>query len=296
MGNLRDKMDGDLKMRGRSDNTRKTYLVCAASFAKHYRRSPAAMGKREVRDFLLYLVEKRKVSPSTYNVYAASLRFLYACTLERPQVVAWVGHMKVRHHFPAILSKDEVERLLAQLGTLRMQAIILAAYGAGLRISEACRLRVEDIDSQRMVIHVKRGKGERDRYTLLPQRLLETLRAYWRAEHPSGPELFPGRNPGAVVARETVNKALKRAAQQAKIKKRVTPHSLRHAFATHLLEDGADIRTLQVLLGHMSIRTTVRYAQVSPTVLRRTTSPADRLRKTAPPKSRQTAARRTRAA
>jgi integrase/recombinase XerD len=295
MGKLREKMDGDLKMHGRSDNTRQTYLACAASFTKHYRRSPAAMGKPEVRDFLLHLIEKRRVKPSTYNVYAASLRFLYACTLERPQEVAWIGHMKVRHHLPEILSKEEVERLLAELGSLRLRAIILAAYGAGLRISEACGLRVEDIDSQRMVIHVKSGKGDRDRYTLLPQRLLETLRAYWRAERPKGPELFPGRKPGVVVARETVNKALKRAAQQAKIKKRVTPHGLRHAFATHLLEDGADIRTLQVLLGHMSIRTTVRYAQVSPKLIRRTTSPADRLRKTAPPKSRQTAARRSRA-
>lgn len=287
MGKLRDKMDGDLKMHGRSDTTRRTYLACVASFAKHHGRSPAAMGKHEVRDFLLHLVEKRKVKASTYNVYAAALRFLYACTLEQPQVVAWVGYMKVRHHVPEILSKEEVERLLIELGTLQIRAIILAAYGAGLRISEACRLRVPDIDSQRMVLHVKSGKGDRDRYTVLPQCLLETLRAYWRAERPSGPELFPGRRPGTVVARQTVGKALKLAAERAKIKKRVTPHSLRHAFATHLFEDGADIRTLQVLLGHMSIRTTVRYAQVSPTVIRRTTSPADRLPKTALPKSRR---------
>lgn len=283
MGKLRDKMEGDLKLRGLSENTRKTYLRCAAKFAGHYGKSPFRMGRVEVRDFLLELVEKRKLQPSTYNVYAASLRFLYACTLERPEEVAWVGHMKVRHHLPAILSQDEVERILRELGSLGMQAIILAAYGAGLRVSEVCRLRVEDIDSKRMLIHVKSGKGDRDRYTLLPKRLLAVLRDYWRAERPRGPELFPGRKPGTVLTRAAVSKALQNATERAKITKHVTPHALRHAFATHLLEAGTDLRTLQVLLGHKSIRTTVRYTQVSAAQIRRMTSPADRLRKTTSP-------------
>jgi site-specific recombinase XerD len=290
MGKLRDKMDGDLKLKGLSANTRKTYLTCAASFVKHHGKPPAAMGRNEVRDFLLHLIEERKVKPSTYNVYAASLRFLYGCTLERPEEIAWIGHMKVRHHVPAILSLEEVERLLGELRSLRLQSIVLAAYGSGLRISEACKLRVEDIDSQRMVIHVRNGKGERDRHTMLSERLLTVLRAYWKQERPPGPELFPGRKPGAVQTRESVNKALKGATKRAKIKKRVTPHSLRHAFATHLLEAGTDLRTLQVLLGHASIRTTVRYAQVSPALIRKTKSPADRLRKTTP--SRQASRRR----
>ena len=282
MGQLRKKKEGDLKLSGRSENTRKTYLTCAAAFVKHYGKPPASMGRVEIRDFLLHLVEERKVRPSTYNVYAASLKFLYSCTLERPEEVAWIGHMKVRQHLPAILSVEEIERLLAALGSLKMQAIVMAAYGAGLRISEACKLRVEDIDSRRMVIHVRNGKGDKDRHTMLPQRLLEVLRAYWKQERPPGPQLFPGQRPGKVLHRETVNKALKLATECAKIKKRVTPHSLRHAFATHLLESGTDLRTLQVLLGHASIRTTVRYAQVSPAVIRRTRSPADRLRKTVP--------------
>lgn len=282
MGKLRDKMEGDLKLRGLSVNTRKTYLNCAAAFVKHCGKTPSAMGRGEVRDFLLHLIEERKVKPSTYNVYAASLRFLYACTLGRPEEVAWVGHMKVRHHLPAILSIEEVERLLAELGSLKLTAIVMAAYGAGLRVSEVCRLCVQDIDSQRMVIHVRNGKGDRDRHTMLPKRLLEVLRAYWKQARPAGPELFPGRAPGSVLSRAAVNKALKLATERAKIKKRVTPHSLRHAFATHLLEAGTDLRTLQVLLGHASIRTTVRYAQVSPAMIRRTKSPADRLRKTAP--------------
>lgn len=282
MGKLREKMEADLKLKGLSQNTCKTYVFCAASFVRHYGKSPAEMGRVEVRDYLLHLLEERKVKPATYNVYAASLRFLYGCTLERPEEVAWIGHMKVKQRLPAILSIEEVECLLAELRSQKLQAIVMAAYGSGLRISEACKLRVEDIDSQRMVIHIRHGKGDCDRHTLLPKRLLELLRAYWKETRPPGPELFPGRNPGTVLSRNAVNKALKEATARAGIKKRVTPHALRHAFATHLLEAGTDLRTLQVLLGHASIRTTVRYAQVSPAVLRRTKSPADRLRKAAP--------------
>ena len=256
MGKLKDKMDGDLKLRGLCENTRATYLRCAEAFVKHYMKPPAALGKTEVRDYLLLGVEERKWAPSTYNVHAAALRFLYSYTLERPEEVAWIGQMRVTHRLPAILSSEEIERLLAALGSLRMQAIVMTAYGAGLRVSEVLSLRVEDIDSRRMVIHVQHGKGDRDRYTMLPERLLETLRAYWREKRPPGPELFAGRKPGTLLQRATVNIALKQAALRAGIKKRVRPHSLRHAFATHLLEAGTDLRTLQVLLGHASITTT----------------------------------------
>ena len=281
MGKLKEKMAGDLKLRGLNENTRVTYLRCAEAFVKHTRKPPAQMGRSEVRDYLLKMLEDRKWAPSTYNVHAAALRFLYSYTLERPEEVAWIGLMKVQYHPPAILSAEELARLLEAFGTLKMQAIIMAAYGAGLRVSEVLRLRVEDIDSQRMVIHVCRGKGDRDRYTMLPQRLLELLRMYWKERRPPGPELFPGSKSAPMLKRATVNKALKQAAAAAKIEKRVTPHSLGHAFATHLLEGGTDLRTLQVLLGHRSIRTTTRYAQVSPAMIRKTTSPADRLRKTA---------------
>jgi integrase/recombinase XerD len=283
MGRLRDKMVGDLRLRGLSDNTRETYLHCVTVFARHHGRSPTLLGREQVRDFLLHLVEHRKVKASTYNVYAAALKFLYGHTLERPEEVAWIGRMRVRQPLPSILSADEVERLLGELGSLKLQSIVMAAYGAGLRVSEACKLCVEDIDSQRMVMVVRKGKGDKGRHTLLPRRLLTLLRAYWKEERPTGPELFPGPKPGSVVCRETVGKALKLAAERAKIKKRVTPHCLRHAFATHLLESGTDLRTLQVLLGHASIRTTVRYAQVSPKVIRQTKSPADQLRKTTQP-------------
>ncbi len=296
MGQLKERMNEDLKLRGRSDNTRATYLRCAATFVRHYRRSPMEMGREQVRDFLLHLVEDLKRSPSTYNVYAASLKFLYTYTLGRPEEVAWVGQMRVPRRLPAILSAEEIERLLAALGSLRMQAIAMAAYGAGLRVSEALHLRFGDIDSQRMVIHVQHGKGDRDRYTMLPERLLSTLRAYYKEQRPPGPKLFPGPRPGTVLSREAVGKALKRAAAKAKIAKRVHAHCLRHAFATHLLEAGTDLRTLQVLLGHASIRTTVRYAQVSPVMIRRTTSPIDQLDKTPSPRVAKAKAPRRRRA
>lgn len=294
MGKLKERMAGDLELRGLSENTRETYLRCAEAFAKHYMKSPTQMGRTEVRDYLLKMLEERKWKPSTYNVHAAALRFLYSFTLERPEEVAWVGQMKVRHHPPVILSVQEVERLLDALGSLRMQSIVMTAYGCGLRVSEVVQLRVEDIDSDRMVIHVCRGKGDRDRYTMLPKRLLELLRAYWKQERLPGPDLFPGRKPGTVLRRKTVNLAMKEAAATAKLKKRISPHSLRHAFATHLLETGTDLRTLQVLLGHKSIRTTAKYAQVSPAMIRKTKSPADRLRKPKSPTKprRKTAVRK----
>jgi site-specific recombinase XerD len=287
MGKLRDKMEEDLELKGVSPATRRTYLYCAAAFVRHHGKSPQQMGREQVRDYLLHLLEERKVKPSTYNVYAAALRFLYGCTLDRPEQTAWVGHMKVKQRLPAILSAQEVERLLGELPSLKLQAMVMAAYGSGLRISEVCNLCVEDIDSHRMVIHVRNGKGDRDRYTMLPQRLLELLRAYWRDTRPPGPELFPGRRQGTVLSRNAVNKALKKATERARINKRVGPHALRHAFATHLLEAGTDLRTLQVLLGHVSIRTTVRYLQVSPAMIRRTKSPADRLRKATPKTTQQ---------
>ena len=296
MGKLKEKMAGDLKLRGLSERTQKEYLRCAAAYVRHYMKPPAQMGRAELRDYLLTKLEKDRWKPSTYNVHAAALKFLYAHTLERPEEVAWIGWMKVPYHPPPILSGEEVERLLAALDSVRMQCIVLTAYGAGLRVSEVLELRVEDIDSTRMVIHVCHGKGDRDRYTMLPQRLLDSLREYWKQERPKGPQVFPGEKQGQTLCRNTVNKAVKQAAAKARIRKRVTPHSLRHAFATHLLEADTDLRTLQVLLGHRSIRTTARYAQVSPALIRKTKSPADRLRKTTPAKPAQQQRRRRRAA
>jgi len=279
MTTLRKKMMEDLRLRGRAASTCESYVSRCAAFARHFGRSPAEMGKQEVREFLLGLLEDRKLKPATYNVYAAALKFLYTHTLERPEEVAWVVPLKVRTDVPTILSGSEVERLLEALASPRMRAITLAAYGAGLRISEACNLRFEQVDRERMVIRV-RGKGDKERYTVLPQRLLEALEEHWRRERPRGPHFFPGAKRGKVVSRDAVAKALAAAAREAKIRKQVNPHALRHSFATHAIEAGTDIRVVQVLLGHASIRTTMRYVQVSKEQVSRTKSPADQLRQT----------------
>jgi len=153
MSRLRDKMQGDLKLCGFCENTRKTYIRCAARFSQHYGKSPSELGRDEIRAYLLYLIEERKLSVSTYNVYAAALAFLYRETLQRPQEVLWIKRLRVRRNLPTILTSQEVERILAEL-TLRMRVIVLLAYGAGLRISEICQLQVQDIDSSRMQIHI----------------------------------------------------------------------------------------------------------------------------------------------
>jgi len=271
---LRRKLIEDLHLRGLAESTCHNYVRCCARFASRYRRSPSDLDKKHVRTFLLELINDRKLKPATYNVYAAALKFLYTHTLERPEVVAWVVPLKVRRDVPTILSGSEVERLLLELTSLRMRAIALAAYGAGLRVSEACNLQFDQIDRERMVIRV-RGKGDKERYTVLPQRLLETLEEYWRQYRPKGPHFFPSGKPGKVIARDAVAKALNVAAAKAKIRKRVYPHVLRHSFATHAIESGTDIRVVQVLLGHASIRTTMRYVQVDRKQISHTKSPAD---------------------
>jgi site-specific recombinase XerD len=183
----------------------------------------------------------------------------------------------VPHTLPDILSLDEVQRLLAAIASLKHRVILMAAYGAGLRISEACSLEVGDIDSARGLIHVREGKGQRDRYVMLSPRLLGALRLYWKHERPTGPQFFPGQAEESCISAKAVQAALRAAVLEAKITKHVTPHVLRHSFATHLLESGTDVRVIQVLLGHASIRTTMRYTQVSATHIGRTQSPLDRL-------------------
>jgi len=279
MSRLRDRMQEDLKLAGRCENTQKTYLRCVARFSHHFGKSPKALGQPEVRAYLLELIERRKVSASTYNVYAAALCFLYRTTLNRPDVVDWIRRLKVRRRLPAILTREEFERLLEQL-TLRMRTIAVLAFGSGLRISEICQLRVEELDTTRMQVHIEHSKGDKQRRTVLSQLGLTLLRKHWKANKVRGPLLFPGKIPGRAVTREAFNKALGIAAVKAKVDKRVTPHSLRHAFATYLLEAGTDLRTVQVLLGHASISSTVWYLHVTPAMLAKVTSPADCLKST----------------
>ena len=277
MGVLRDRMETDLKLRNLRPSTQATYLRCVRKLAEHYMRSPDTLTEDEVRGFLLYLLEERKIGPSMQKVYVAALKFLYGTTLGTPEVVRSLWSPKVPRKLPQILSGTEVEQLLGTVRTLEYRAILMTTYGAGLRISETCNLHVADIDSQRMLIHVGDGKGGRQRYVMLSQRLLVVLREYWRVVRPSGPWLFLGKVPDKPITAASVSKVLKKVVAECGITKRVTPHVLRHSFATHLLESGTDIRTIQVLLGHQSIRTTQLYAQVSTQHIARTTSPLDLL-------------------
>lgn len=277
MGELRSRMEADLRLRRRSASTQRLYLRCARDFAAYHGRSPAGMGEREVREFLTHLVEVRRVSSSTQGVYAAALGFLYGITLRRPEMWGLIPRPRIVQRLPEILSVAEVERLIGAARSPKHRAILMTSYGAGLRISEVCTLRVSDIDAGRMSIRIRAAKGGHDRYVPLGERLVGVLRAYWAKARPPGEYLFQGTKLGEPISRKAVWHMVRKVGQRAGIKKRISPHTLRHCFATHLLEAGADLRVIQHLLGHRSIRSTVRYTFVSRKVLDRVKSPLDSL-------------------
>ena len=274
MGQLRDRMDADLRLGGYSASTRRIYLCYARLFAKHFMRSPAEMGEAEVRCFLLHQIEERQVSRQTVRQVRAALAFLYTTTLCRAVEIKNVPRVRLRHRLPTVLSGTEVEALLAAIRTPKYCAIVMTLYAGGLRVTEGCRLRPGDVDARRMLIHVRNGKGGRDRYTLLSTKLLAYLRDYWKLGR-KGEWLFEGNTPAGHASPDTVRKVFRRALVDAGIDKAVTPHVLRHSFATHLLECGTDITVIQALLGHASANTTKIYTHVSLDLIGRTQSPLD---------------------
>ena len=275
MGKLRDRMIEDLQLRDYARKTCKEYVRCARAFVAYHRRPPEQMRELEVRQFLMHLVETRKAGAATRKMHVAAIKFLYEVTLRRPEVVASIPWPKVAHGVPEILSGSEIAQLLDAIDPLKHRAVIMTAYGAGLRVSEVCALQVEDINSRRMTIRVRKGKGNQARYVPLPERVLFLLRRYWVIERPGKPWLFPGKQPGCPVSEASVRHQLRTAADKTGLTKRVTPHVLRHSFATHLLELGTDVRVIQMLLGHRSIRTTVRYTRVTNRLIAKTKSPVD---------------------
>jgi len=275
MGKLHDRMQEDLLLKAYSPHTQKAYLRCARHFVSHYMRSPEEMGEQEIRDFLLHLVRDRKASPSTLGMYVNALKFLYTVTLKRPAEVEGISHPKRPKTLPVILSPEEVLRVFAAIRSVKHKALIATAYAAGLRISEVCGLRITDIDSQRMRIHVRSGKGKKDRYVMLGQSLLALLRQYYQKARPKGEYLFPGYKPQRPICTTAVNQVLRKVVRQAGLSKKVTMHTLRHCFATHLMETGTDIRIVQVLLGHSSIRTTLRYTHITDRLVQKLVSPLD---------------------
>jgi site-specific recombinase XerD len=269
-------METDLRLAGYSPSTRKIYLGYARLFAKHHMRSPAEMGEDEIRQYLLHMVEEKKISRETYRQIRAALIFLYTVTLRRETEVDHLPVRRKKVKLPVVLSGTEVQALLDAVRVAKYRAIVMAQYAGGLRISEACRLRPEDIDSKRMVIHVRAGKGGRDRYTVLSARFLAFLRDYFREYRPDG-WLFPGKTADGHASPDTSRRVFHAALAASGISKKITPHALRHCFATHLLESGVDIAVIQALLGHGSLRATEVYTHVSVEHIGRVKSPLDLL-------------------
>lgn len=277
MGKLQDRMKADLRLRNLRPSTQDSYLGCVRNFVKYHMRSPDKMDTKEVRDFLVHLRDERQLQPITIKGYVAALKFFYTATLDRPEVVRpWLSP-RVQKKLPVVLSGTEVEAVFNAIESITYRAVVMTTYGAGLRISETCRLQAPDIDSKRMLIHIRDGKGGKQRYTMLCDRLLDMLREYYRQVRPVGDYLFPGQKPGTHLTASSVRKVLHQVIKDCGIDKRVTPHVLRHSLATHLLDTGTDIRTIQVLLGHNSIQTTQIYTQVSPLHIQRVQNPLDLL-------------------
>jgi len=274
---LRQRMIEKLELRNYSPKTIKAYVAAVVHFAKHFGRSPDQMTADEIRLWQVHLRDVRKVSWSGFNVAMCALKFFYREVLEREELIARLAFMRRERPLPVVPSADEVFRFLEAIPVPRYRMLLTVAYGCGLRLSEAIRLEPRDIDSARMVVHVRRGKGRKDRYVTLSPVLLDLLRSYWKSEHPK-PLLFPSPiHADRPISLTTIQKCCKRASAAAKLGKRVTARSLRHAFATHLLERGTNIRVVQVLLGHSSVLTTQIYTHVSNEAIAKVVSPLDHL-------------------
>ena len=282
MGDLRNRMEQDLILRNLSPSTRRNYLLYCRRFAAHYWRSPEELGEAEIREFLLYLIQVEQVSYSTYRQILAALKFLYKVTLAREWEVQRIPFPRYRRNtFPEVLRQDQLVQLFAAFRGPKYRALLMTCYAAGLRISEACQLRVQDVDSKRMVLRVRYAKGSKQRYTVLSKNLLAMLREYWKLDRP--PEwLFPGQGKSGHVSPDSVRKAFRRACDEVGLEKWCTPHTLRHSFATHLLESGEQLVVIQALLGHTTIKTTSGYTHVRTDHIRSVKSPFDGLPFSAP--------------
>jgi integrase/recombinase XerD len=273
---LRQRMLDDMQVRNFALNTQKAYLDRVSQFARYFGQSPEVLGPDAVRRYQLYLVQEKHASWSQVAQSVAALRFLYRVTLRKPWVVERLPLPKVPKKLPVVLTAAEVAQLLGAVRNLKHRALLMTAYAAGLRVSEVVGLEVSDIDSQQMLIRVRQGKGRKDRFVMLSPRLLEVLRAYWKRYRPQK-LLFPGRRPDVAIRTRQVYRIVREVCQAAGITKHATVHTLRHSFATHLLDGGMDLRTIQVLLGHSSVRTTALYTHVSTRRLQTVTSPLDEL-------------------
>ena len=276
MNPLRRRMIEDMQVRNLSPVTQRCHVHAVAKFAQHFNRSPDRLGLEEIRAYQIHLTATG-ISWAGFNVAVRALRFFYGVTLGRTAMVERIPYARKRRQLPGILSADEVARFFAAVPNLKHRTALMTAYAAGLRVSEVVRLKLADIDSSRMLIRVDQGKGGRDRYIMLSPQLLVVLRTYWRETRPAH-WLFPGQDESRPLDPSVLQATCRIARATAKLEKPVTVHTLRHSFATHLLEAGTDIRIIQVLLGHRDLSTTARYTQVAATTIGNTASPLDRLK------------------
>ena len=285
MTSLRQRMLEDMRVRRLSPFTQRAYVETVARFARYFDRSPERLGPEQIRAYQVYLATERGLATSSLLVAVSALRFLYRVTLQK----RWsfddvIPAPRKPQALPVVLSPQEVVQFLDAVKAAKHRAILTACYAAGLRISEAIALTVSAIDSERMVLRIAKGKGQKDRYVMLSPKLLVILRAWWKIQRPRH-WLFPGERPDTPITRNAVQRACRIASRRARLGKVVTPHLLRHSFAVHLLEAGTDLRTIQLLLGHRSLQTTARYLRVATTTVCSTASPLDLLPR---PTSRRT--------
>lgn len=273
---LRERMLNAMILRGLAENTKQTYVREVIQLSEHFGRSPDRLKAADVTTYLLYLAREKKSSGAKMNVCFHALRFFYEKTLNRSGFMAGIPMAKTRKRLPVVLEKDELSLLFQKASSVKHRAILMIAYSAGLRVTEVSSLKLGDIDSKRMQIRVYQGKGGKDRYTILSQTCLATLREYWKRCRPTD-WLFPGISKKRPMHRKSLWRAFDIAKHSAHIKKAATFHSLRHSFATHLLESGCDLRQIQLLLGHASIKTTTTYLHVSKQHMQNVKSPLDTL-------------------
>jgi integrase/recombinase XerD len=276
MTELRRQMLEELQLRNYSPHTQRAYIRSVADFAQHFKAAPDKLGPEHVREYQLFLVQRKKLSWSQFNQTVCALRFFYHHVLHRNWMFEYIPYPRHEQKLPVVLSPAEVAALFHSTPNLKHRTMLMTIYAAGLRVSELINLQVTDIDSQRQLICVRQGKGHKDRQVMLSPKLLEALRIYWKRYRPRT-WLFPGRNPERPITQVTVWRICEQARLAAHLTKPVSPHTLRHCFATHLLEEATDLRRIQILMGHRNLKTTARYLHLSNLTVCATVGPLDRL-------------------
>lgn len=266
----------DLRVRNYARKTIELYIRYVANYAKHFGKSPDALGPEQIREYQNFLVHTKKVSWAVFNQSVCALRFFYTITLDEPWIIKHIPFPKQEKKLPVVLSSQELTHFFGCVSNFKHRTVLMTMYASGLRVSEAVALQVSDVDSQRRCIRVQQGKGRRDRYTILPPTLLEILRDYWKQDR-SDSWMFPGRAPGRPLTQATIQVATRKARRRSGLAKPIRTHTMRHCFATHLLEAGVDLRRIQLLLGHRSLNTSAMYLHVAVGAMQSDREPVDLL-------------------